>query len=543
MKLKPSVAHVLLLLLVSPLGLLAAATPPVAQKPNIIFILADDLGAGDVKAFNANGKIATPNLDALAAQGMKLTEAHSSSAVCTPSRYSILTGRYNWRSTLKKGVLGGFSPALIEEGRLTVAEYLRRHGYSTAAIGKWHLGLDWAKLPAADKTAGKAKAADAVEPGESGDNAGADIDFTKPFGRGPTTMGFDEFFGISASLDMPPYTFLEKDRVTVLPDHMATHPWIGVGQAVKKTRNGPTAPGFETVDVLPALTKRAVETIARKATDAKAGKPFFMYLPLNSPHTPLSPTKEWKGKSGLNDYADFVMQTDAVVGEVMAALEKNGVADNTLVIFTSDNGCSPEADFPFLAEHSHDPSLTRRGYKADIYDGGHRIPLIVRWPGRVAAGSQSGAFVCLGDFMATCADVLGEKLPDNVAEDSISFLPVITGRAGAVARDALVLHSINGSFGIRQGKWKLELCPDSGGWSFPRPGKDKTDGLPRFQLFDLEKDPAEKTNVIADNPGVVSRLGHLLSDYIVKGRSTPGAPQANDPVKNWPQRTWVEEFK
>jgi arylsulfatase A len=514
-----------------------AAAP--ATAPNIIFILADDLGAGDVKCFNPAGKIATPHLDALAAQGMIFTEAHSSSAVCTPTRYNILTGRYNWRSTLKKGVLGGFSPPLIEPGRLTVAEYLRRHGYATAAIGKWHLGLDWArKVPEAATKTTRATA----EPGEAGDNAGADIDFTRPFGRGPTTLGFDEFFGISASLDMPPYAYLENDRVTVLPDHNAAHPWIGIGHATKKTRSGPTAPGFETEAVLPALAQRTIETIARRAADAKAGKPFFIYLPLNSPHTPLSPTKEWKGKSGLNDYADFVMQTDAVVGQVLAALEKNGLADNTLVIFTSDNGCSPEADYPFLAEHAHDPSAERRGHKADIFDGGHRVPLIVRWPRRVAAATHSEAFVCLGDFMATCADLLGDKLPDNAGEDSISFLPLLQGKAGAVSRDTLVLHSINGSFGIRQGQWKLELCPDSGGWSFPRPGRDQTDGRPRFQLFDLAKDPAEKTNVIADHPDVVKRLGKILRGYVVEGRSTPGAPQLNTPVKAWPQAGWIEEF-
>ncbi len=546
---------------VSNLEAVAAGAP--AQRPNIIFILADDLGAGDVRAFNPRGKIATPNLDAMAARGMMLTEAHSASAVCTPTRYNILTGRYNWRSTLKKGVLGGFSPPLIEEGRLTVAEYLRQHGYFTAAIGKWHLGLDWArKVPeaaagaaktakakgagatksAGAEKAGDAKAAVAAEPGEAGDNAGADIDFTKPFGRGPTTLGFDEYFGISASLDMPPYTFLEKDRVVVLPDHNAAHPWVGIGGATKKTRNGPTAPGFTMEAVLPALEQRAVETIARRAPEAKAGKPFFIYLPLNSPHTPLSPTPEWKGKSGLNDYADFVMHTDAVVGQIFAALEKNGVADNTLVVFTSDNGCSPEADYPFLASKQHDPSAERRGYKADIYDGGHRVPLIVTWPGRVAPKTRSEAFVCLGDFMATCAEIVGDKLPANAGEDSISFLPLILGQQ-TTTRDTLVLHSIGGNFGIRQGNWKLELCPDSGGWSFPRPGKDKTDGWPRFQLFDLAQDPGEKTNVVAENPEVVQRLGKVLSMYIAEGRSTPGAPQKNAAVKSWPQIGWMEEFK
>jgi arylsulfatase A-like enzyme len=507
------------------------------------------LGYGDVKALNPQGKIATPQLDRLAAAGMAFTEAHASSAVCTPSRYAILTGRYNWRSTLKQGVLGGFSPRLIEEGRMTVASFLKAHGYATAAVGKWHLGLDWAKRPdsAAPPAAKSAKAAKAAGEDDAGEgtnaNLGRNIDFTKPFGRGPTTLGFDEYFGISASLDMPPYTFLEGDHVTVIPTTERAFPWVGSAAKGKQTRVGPTAEGFDVVDVLPAFTQRAVDIIARQAPAARAGRPFFLYLPLNSPHTPLAPTKEWRGKSGLNDYADFVMQTDAAVGDVLAALEKNGVADNTLVLFTSDNGCSPEADFPFLNAHNHDPSAARRGAKADIYDGGHRIPLLVRWPGHVPAGARSDAFVCLGDFMATCADMLGEKLPDTAAEDSISFLPVLLGHPGPAPRDTLILHSINGSFGIRQGNWKLELCPDSGGWSYPRPGRDKTDGWPRFQLFDLAKDPAEKTNVLAENPEVVRRLGHLLYGYVVNGRSTPGTPQPNTPAKRWPQLAAFDEFK
>jgi arylsulfatase A len=507
------------------LGAMGAAAQPVpaaTAQPNIVFILADDLGYGDVRCLNPQGKIATPQLDRLAASGMVFTEAHASSAVCTPSRYSILTGRYNWRSTLKQGVLGGFSPPLIEEGRLTVAEF-----------GKWHLGLGWAR-----------RATPAKLPGATGtgENLGLEIDFTQPIGRAPTTLGFDEYFGISASLDMPPYTFIANDRVTVLPDRESAFPWIGVDRAGKKTRLGPTAPGFEVADVLPALKEHAIDFIARRAA-AHDGRPFFLYLPLNAPHTPIAPTPEWRGKSGLNEYADYVMETDAAVGEVLAALERNGVAGNTLVLFASDNGCSPEADFPYLISHAHDPSAGRRGYKADIFDGGHRIPLLARWPGHVAAGSHSDAFVCLGDFMATCADLLQAKLPDNAAEDSISFLPLLTGRGGPAPRETLVLHSINGSFGIRDGRWKLELCADSGGWSFPRPGRDSTEGLPRFQLYDLAVDPAEKTNVVADHPDVVRRLGRQLRDGIANGRSTPGAPQQNDAVRRWPQIAWMDEFK
>jgi arylsulfatase A len=507
------------------------------EKPNIVYILTDDLGYGDVDGLNPFGKIQTPQLDQFASEGMTFTEAHSSSAVCTPSRYNILTGRYNWRSHLKSGVLGGFSKPLIEPDRLTVAEMLHTNGYQTAYVGKWHLGLDWAH------TQGGAMEMDMGEEEFSSTNRNANaamgIDFTKPIGRTPITLGFDEFFGISASLDMPPYVYIENDHVTAQP---TIKNGFLTGRNGKRTRVGPQAPGFNAEDVLPTFTKRAVDYIESKAASAKAGTPFFLYVAFPTPHTPISPSVEWLGKSRLNYYADYVMESDACVGDVLAALKRNGLAKNTLVVFTSDNGCSPEADIPYLMAHGHDPSGGRRGYKADIYDGGHRIPLIIRWPGHVARGSQNNDFVCLGDFMATCAELLGVQLPDNTAEDSISFLPQLLGR-GPGKRDVLVESSINGSFGIREGQWKLAFCPDSGGWSYPRPGKDKTEGWPRFQLFDCVADPAEKTNVLDAHPEIVQRLGHLMKDYIVNGRSTPGLPQQNTPVKTWQQTVWLDEFK
>jgi arylsulfatase A len=505
--------------------------------PNIVYILADDLGYGDVDSLNPLGKIKTPRIDKLATEGMSFTEAHGSSAVCTPSRYSILTGRYNWRSKLKSGVLGGFSKPLIEEDQLTVAELLRSNGYQTACIGKWHLGLDWALKAGVDL-----KEIEAGQDVSAQDkrNITLEIDFAKPIGRSPITLGFDEFFGISASLDMPPYTYIENDHVTALP---TIQRGFLTGRDGTHTRIGPQAPGFSAEDVLPTFTKRAVDYIGRVAPAAKAGKPFYLYLALPTPHTPLAPTVEWLGKSGLNYYADYVMESDACVGEVLDAIKQNGLDENTLVIFASDNGCSPAADFPYLLSHGHDPSDGRRGYKADIYDGGHRIPLIVRWPRHVPRDSRNKDFVCLGDFMATCADILGVKLPDNAAEDSITFLPQLLGK-GLGLRDTLVESSINGSFGIRQGQWKLALCPDSGGWSYPRPGRDKTDGWPRFQLFNVVADPAEKTNVLGEHADVVQRLGHLMRDYITSGRSTPGAPQQNTANgRDWKQTAWLDQFK
>ncbi len=495
------------------LAVLSVASAAAAEKPNIIFILADDLGIGDVRAFNPDGKIATPNLDKLAADGMKFTDAHTPSAVCTPTRYGVLTGRYNWRTTLQRGVLGGLSPRLIEPGRLTVAEMLRENGYATACVGKWHLGMDWAKH--------EGKTVEALDI-EKPDQVWS-VDFTKPIANGPNAVGFDYYFGISASLDMVPYTFIENDRVTKVPTKEVAFPMMTDRENGGMTRKGPAAEGFEAVDVLPTLAGVASDWIT---TSAKSGRPFFLYLPLNAPHTPINPLPAWKGKSGLNAYGDYVMQVDAAVGSVLAALEECGAAKNTLVILTSDNGCSPAAKFEELRAKGHDPSAGFRGYKADIFEGGHRVPFIVRWPGKVKPGGSSADIVCLTDFMATAAEIVGAKLPATAAEDSVSFLPVLLGADGP-KRTALVSHSINGSFAIREGNWKLCLCPGSGGWSAPRPGSPAENGLPPDQLFDLAADRAETKNLAPEKPEDVKRLSELLAKYIADGRSTPGDPQKN----------------
>ncbi len=458
--------------------------PAAPRPPNIIYILCDDLGWGDVRCNNPKGKIPTPNTDALAAQGMRFTDAHSGSAVCTPTRYGILTGRYCWRTRLQDGVLNGYSSPLIARDRLTVPSLLKRQGYATACIGKWHLGMEVPKDPGVLKVK-----------------------------EGPATRGFDSYFGVIASADMPPFAFVENDRFTQAPT--ATKKWL---------RKGAAAPDFEAVDVLPKLTEKAVEYIGRQTGE----KPFFLYLPLTSPHTPIVPAKEWQGKSGLGDYADFVTETDWTLGQVLAAVAKNGLSENTLIIFTSDNGCSPAANPAALEKKGHFPSAGFRGYKADIFDGGHRIPFVVRWPARVKAGTTSDQVVCLTDLMATCAEITGAKLPDSAGEDSVSLLQVLTGTALAPVRGSVIHHSINGSFAIRQGQWKLELCAGSGGWSAPKPGGKEEKRLPPVQLYDLTRDPGEKNNVQAENPDVVKRLTALLEKQVADGRSTPGAPQKND---------------
>jgi len=474
------------------------------------------LGYGDVHGLNPEGKIATPNMDRLAAAGMIFTDAHSSSSVCTPTRYGILTGRYNWRSRLQTHVQGGCSPRLIEPGRMTAPSMLKQNGYHTAAIGKWHLGMDWALKPGAPKFG------DNIEEGAAGWN----VDFAKPIANGPNAVGFDYYFGISASLDMVPFTFIENDRVVALPTVDKQFPLM-LGRDGGKTRKGPGAEDFDAMNVLPTLTQKAVDYVDQRAADAKAGKPFFLYLPLNAPHTPILPTPEWQGKSGLNPYADFVMQTDATVGAVLDSLDKHGLATDTLVILTSDNGCSPQAKFDELLAKDHNPSYVFRGHKADIFDGGHRIPFIARWPAKIKPASTSDQLICLTDLMATCAEILGVKLPDDAGEDSVSILPALVGKANGPLREAVVHHSINGSFAIRQGQWKLELCGDSGGWSAPRPGQKGPDKLPALQLYDLSHDIGEKENVASEHPEIVTRLTKLLEKYVADGRSTPGAKQKN----------------
>jgi arylsulfatase A-like enzyme len=474
---------------------------PARSRPNIVVILADDLGYGDVRCMYPAGKIATPNLDKVATAGMKFTDAHTGSGVCSPTRYGLLTGRYCWRSTLQRGVLWGYSPRLIEPRRPTLAALLAKNGYRTACVGKWHLGVDWAL-----KAGGIARAESDL----------TKIDYARPFANGPLTVGFDEFFGIAGSLDMPPFVFLEGDRVLSVPTTEKT--WI---------RKGPAASDFEAIDVLPSLTDRAVAIIEREAPKAHAGRPFFLYLALASPHTPIVPTAAWQGRSGLNAYADFVMETDAAIGRVLKTLDDQGVAEQTLLFITSDNGFSPQGGLDELRARGHDPSAGFRGHKADIYEGGHRVPFLVRWPGKVQRGATCDQTIGLVDLMATCVEAVGASLPAGAGEDSVSFLPALLGRPDRLVRASLVYHSVDGAFGLRQANWKLALCPGSGGWSEPKPGSDAERGSPDVQLFDLAADPAERLNLAAAFPEHVNALTHVLERLVADGRTTPGPREKN----------------
>lgn len=486
-------------------GLLEAEVKPsamAAQRPNIVYILCDDMGIGDVQCLSeGRGKIATPNLDELASDGMIFSDVHSSSGVCTPSRYGILTGRYSWRTHLQERVLWGNSKPLISEGRDTVATVLKRAGYHTACFGKWHLGLGWV--------------------GEVNDNAhlnGCHVDYSQPLTDSPVSHGFDTFYGIGASLDMAPYVWIHDFKVVEQPTAIKTF-----------GRTGPAAPSFEAVDVLPTITAKAIEYLKERAPLARSGEqPFFLYLPYASPHTPLVPTDAWKGKSGLNSYGDFVMQNDHCVGQIMDALEQYGLIDNTLVVFTSDNGCSTASRVKDLVAKGHYPSVNYRGYKSDLWEGGHRVPFICHWPKGIDAGSTSRQTLCLTDLMATCADLSGEKLPENAGEDSVSFSSALLGEAAAPLREAVVHHSVSGKFSIRKGDWKLLLCSGSGGWSAPKDQQATEQGSPAVQLYNLKNDSGETANVQADYPEKVEALTTLLESYVKRGRSTAGADLKND---------------
>ncbi len=472
-------------------------------RPNVIFVLADDLGIGDISPTNPDCKIKTPHLQKMADEGITFMDAHSSSAVCTPTRYGVLTGRYNWRSRLARGVLNGTSEHLIPAERATVGHLLQQVGYHTQMIGKWHLGWDWAK---ADKREQKWK----------------DIDFTKPVKNGPDINGFANYYGHCGSLDMPPYVWVDTGKITALPDRE---------EGVDRTedpygwyREGPIGPDFKIDQVLPHLFDKSVAYAKERA---KKKNPFFLYLPLPAPHTPIVPVPPYKDASKMNPYADFMMQVDGHMGELFAAIKEAGVDENTLVFFTSDNGCSNQANFEKLAEFGHDPSAGFRGHKADIYEGGHRVPLIVRWPNGIKAGQKTNALACLTDLYDTMREITGQKKIDQGGEDSFSLVPAFKGKP-KTSRSTLISHSISGHFSIRQGDWKLCLSAGSGGWSAPKEMEAKKQGLAPIQLFNLKQDKGERNNLQAENKAKVKELIQVLDTEVKKGRSSPGKPVPND---------------
>ncbi|MEZ5397661.1 MAG: arylsulfatase [Bryobacterales bacterium] len=481
------------------LFLLASAA--FAETPNIVVLLADDLGYGDLHVYNAASKIKTPNLDRLAGEGTRFTNAHTPASVCTPTRYGLLTGRYPWRSRLKSGVLRDSDPPLIEAGRLTLPEMLKRKGYETAAIGKWHLGKSFVLLD-------KSKPVSAEN-----------IDWSKPEVDGPLDHGFTYYFGLAK----PGWAFLEGRRPLARPSlafDVTNLPAFLMGPNNQK---GWKSPGFEFDRMLPRFTEEAVGFIDRSAA---AGKPFFLYWTPITPHRPVTPSEDFIGKSAAGVYGDFVVQLDWAVGEILAAIERNGATKDTLVILSSDNG--PEIDaYRRVLEYEHYSMGDWRGVKRDNWEGGHRVAFLARWPGRYPSDRTNDETVCQTDLFATTASIVGYDLPNAAAEDSYDILPALEGkRLSKPIREATVHQAMDGHLAIRQGDWVLIdwKTGDSN-----RGGNGEPEWFKRERgvvaepgdvvLYNLRDDPQETRNRVAEEPQTVGRLKALLDQYRAEGRS------------------------
>jgi len=496
-----------LLMLVFAATVVSTCSRRTERAPNVVFIFADDLGYGDVGAFNPDSKIPTPHIDRLARQGIRFTDAHAPASVCVPSRYGLLTGRHMFRN---RRVFT--KEALIEPGRLTLASLLKRAGYTTAMIGKWHLSFEGGGL----------------NPG-GGPSRGKEFDYANPLRGGPTDHGFDSFFGMHASLDVPPYFFIENDRVVEAPAAIIEeHHTAGVRSIQGEFwRGGAIASDFKHEKILSRFAERAMKYLE---SQAGSQQPFFLYFALTAPHPPWLPIERFRGKSGAGTYGDFVMQVDDVVGRVVAALEKAGKTSDTLVIFTSDNGPTWYTDD--IQKYGHRAVGGFRGMKADVWEGGHRMPFIARWPGKIAAGASSALLVSFTDMLATFASLTGQKLPEGAGEDSFDVLPVLLGKSSKPIRETIVHEATwpSGMLAIRQGNWKLipwlgeksvfEGFDARGGFTPPSPEAAKPGG-PQGQLYNLADDPGEQKNMYAKHPEVVRRLTGLLEQYRREGRSRP----------------------
>ena len=477
------------------------------QKPNIIVILADDFGVGDIQEHYPENKIPTPNLDNLVRGGMSFTDAHSSSAVCSPTRYSLLTGRYNWRTPLQEWVLACYEPPLIRPERITMPEFLKEHGYATACIGKWHLGWYWP----GDQPSQRLEEPNVLRHGV--------WDFTKTIEGGPIEHGFDYYFGTHVP-NFPPFTFIENDRVYIQPTELYEH---AAHQGIYMPRvfdSMPMAPGWKFEDILPEITRRAVSYIHSQSREAH---PFFLYFSMTSPHEPVSPSERFRGKSGIAPIADFVMETDWSAGEIIKAVSDAGISDNTLIIFTADNGHSHYTGWEELVRAGHAPSGPYRGHKADIWEGGHRVPFIAWWKGKIKAGSSSDQLVCLSDIYATVHELVsGEELPSGQGEDSFSLLDNLLDNGPGSARDNIVSHSVHGEFAYRSKGWKIVF-------RLPESSRAKSRGKPaKVELYNLQADIAEKFDSAAFHPQKIDQLTEELRDIVERGTSREGPAGRND---------------
>lgn len=475
------------------------------SRPNVVIIYTDDQGYGDASCYNTHSKFPTPNMDRLAAEGVLFTDGHCSDTVCTPSRYGLLTGRYSWRTALKQGVFGAEREGLIADDRMTLASLLHDHGYATAMVGKWHLGMDFPG------------AVDAR-------------DWTQPIKDMPLDKGFEYFFGIPASLNygvlawfegryakVPPTLYTKKKPNELNPgDYRIMPPY----ESSLRPGLMEVAPDFVDGECLTRFTDKAITWVKDHATAARDGKPFFLYLPYTSPHLPVFPREQFRGKSGCGAYGDFVMETDWQIGRLLSVLDEERLTRDTLVFFSSDNG--PENPWrQRIDEYRHYSSGPYRDGKRSIYEGGHRVPFVVRWPSHVQSGRICDELVCQTDLLATLAEVLGTPLPPDAGEDSVSFLPALMGQP-TDDRAPLIHHAANGRFAIREGRWKLVM----------------QHGRNSRELYDVVADPSEENNVLSLHLDVAGEMAEKITAIVQNGRSTPGPVQAND-TGWWSDLAWI----
>lgn len=490
-----------------------------AERPNIVLIYTDDQGYGDASCLNPESKFQTPNLDRLAREGITFTDAHCSDSVCTPSRYGLLTGRYNWRTRLKRGVFGAETPCLIADGRMTLASFLRDQGYKTAMVGKWHLGMDF--------------------PGDRNTR-----DWTQPVLDMPLDKGFDYYYGVPASLNygvlawfegryaaVPPTQYTEKKPndiaiadYRIMPPYESAPGPLDLPDAEGNVRGMlEVAPDFVDIECLTRFTDKAIAWMKEQAASAQAGAPFFLYLPYTSPHKPVIPRPEFRGQGEAGAYGEFMIETDHHVGRILDFLAESGLDKSTMIVYTSDNG--PETTWRDRIErYGHHSNGIYRDGKRSIYDGGHRLPFFVRWPGGVVApGRAYGEPVCQTDLLATFVQLLGGNLPANAGEDSVSFAPVLFDADVKLERAPMVHHAMDGRFAVRQGQWKLILPKGNTG----------------RELYDMAADPGETTNVLDAHPQIAERLEAAITEIVRNGRTTEGAAQPND-TGWWEDLTWMD---
>ena len=478
------------------------------KEPNIVIIYADDMGYGDLNCQNPESKIPTPHLDLLASEGMRFTDAHSSSGICSPSRFAMLTGMYHWRR--QHGIVSSFGKPFFNDSDITLPEVLRNNGYTTACVGKWHLGWNWEfKNNPSGETMQWGRLTKFYGP--------EDIDWSKPIPGGPLDRGFDYYFG-DGTINFPPYAWVENDRIIEAPTEIMDINDIGfeTKEGRWEFRPGPKVKGWNPYDVLPKLTEKAVEWVNNQSKN----QPFFLYFALPSPHAPIIPNDEFDGKSDAGGYGDFIYQTDWVTGQILIALKEKGFENNTIVIFSSDNGPERYA-FERAEKYGHFSMGIFRGLKRDVWEGGHRVPLIIKWPGQIEKGTLSDKLISQIDLMATLTAATGIELPENAAPDSYNFLSeLLKVKSGTSTRDVLIHNTYTNKWGVRKGPW-LFINDQSGQHSkmpeFFKNLREYTDFETKGLLFNIDKDPEQRMNLYDVYPEIVTELKGILTDQIARG--------------------------